>query len=161
MKVLRISFLSGFVLELAASLSVAIVAVQIGLRLLDGSLALSVGLFVLLLAPEAFLPVRGVGVQFHAAADGLAAADDVLGILDEADAARRRRPGEPASAAADPATGRRVRRPGADSRLGHRATVGCPHDDGSAVLDEFSATVVEPEPSPSSPARAASASRRC
>ncbi|KQX07112.1 MULTISPECIES: thiol reductant ABC exporter subunit CydD [unclassified Leifsonia] len=87
MSVLRISFLSGFVLELAASLSVAIVAVQIGLRLLDGAMPLSVGLFVLLLAPEAFLPVRGVGVQFHAAADGLAAADDVLGILDDADEA--------------------------------------------------------------------------
>ena len=83
MKVLRVSFLSGFVLELAASLSVAVVAVSIGLRLVDGTLALGVGLFVLLLAPEAFSPVRQVGAQFHAAADGLAAAEDVFAILDD------------------------------------------------------------------------------
>ncbi|KFF60664.1 ABC transporter ATP-binding protein [Cryobacterium sp. MLB-32] len=83
MKVLRVSFLSGFVLELAASLSVALIAVSVGLRLVDGSLVLSVGLFVLLLAPEAFLPIRQVGAQFHAAADGLAAAGDVFAILDD------------------------------------------------------------------------------
>lgn len=82
MKVLRVSFLSGFVLELAASLSVALIAVSVGLRLVEGSLALSVGLFVLLLAPEAFLPIRQVGAQFHAAADGLAAAGEVFAILD-------------------------------------------------------------------------------
>lgn len=83
MKVLRVSFLSGFVLELAASLSVALIAVSIGLRLIDGSLLLGVGLFVLLLAPEAFLPVRQVGAQFHAAADGLAAAEQLFAILDD------------------------------------------------------------------------------
>jgi len=82
MTVLRVSFLSGFVLELAASLSVALIAVSIGLRLVDGSLLLGVGLFVLLLAPEAFLPLRQVGAQFHAAADGLAAAEEVFAILD-------------------------------------------------------------------------------
>ena len=82
MKVLRVSFLSGFALELAGSLSVALIAVSIGLRLVDGSLLLGVGLFVLLLAPEAFLPVRQVGAQFHAAADGLAAAEEVFAILD-------------------------------------------------------------------------------
>lgn len=83
MKVLRVSFLSGFVLELAASLSVALIAVSIGLRLIDGTLLLGVGLFVLLLAPEAFLPVRQVGAQFHAAADGLAAAEQLFAILDD------------------------------------------------------------------------------
>jgi ATP-binding cassette subfamily C protein CydD len=83
MKVLRVSFLSGFVLELAGSLSVALIAVSIGIRLVDGSLLLGVGLFVLLLAPEAFLPLRQVGVQFHAAADGLAAAEDVFAILED------------------------------------------------------------------------------
>ena len=83
MKVLRVSFLSGFVLELAASLSVALIAVSIGLRLIDGGLLLGVGLFVLLLAPEAFLPVRQVGAQFHAAADGLAAAEELFTILDD------------------------------------------------------------------------------
>lgn len=84
MKVLRVSFLSSFALELAASLSVALVAVSIGLRLVDGSLGLSVGLFVLLLAPEAFLPLRQVGANFHAAAEGVAAADDAFAVLDEA-----------------------------------------------------------------------------
>lgn len=84
MRVLRVSFLSGFALELLASISVAIVAVSIGFRLLDGSLTLAVGLFVLLLAPEAYLPLRQVGVQFHAAAEGVAATDDVFAVLDEA-----------------------------------------------------------------------------
>ncbi|RNE59471.1 thiol reductant ABC exporter subunit CydD [Cryobacterium tepidiphilum] len=81
MGVLRVSFLSGFVLELAASLSVALVAVSIGLRLVDGQLPFATGLFVLLLAPEAFLPLRQVGAQFHAAADGIAAADEVFALL--------------------------------------------------------------------------------
>ncbi|WP_238702582.1 thiol reductant ABC exporter subunit CydD [Microbacterium caowuchunii] len=82
--VLRISFLSGFALEFLASISVAIIAVTIGFRLLGGEMPLLVGLFVLLLAPEAYLPLRQVGVQFHAAAEGVAATDDIFGVLDEA-----------------------------------------------------------------------------
>jgi ATP-binding cassette subfamily C protein CydD len=106
MKVLRVSFLSGFVLELAASLSVALVAVSVGLRLVDGSLPLGVGLFVLLLAPEAFLPVRQVGAQFHAAADGLAAAEEVFAILeDEPSAAGRRTAGAGADSAGPDSAG--------------------------------------------------------
>ncbi|MGO8609054.1 thiol reductant ABC exporter subunit CydD, partial [Rhizobium johnstonii] len=83
MRVLRVSFLSGFALEFLASIAVAIVAVTAGFRLLDGSLALSVGLFVLLLAPEAYLPIRQVGVQFHAAAEGVAAtaAYTLVGVM--------------------------------------------------------------------------------
>ncbi|WP_091500009.1 thiol reductant ABC exporter subunit CydD [Microbacterium sp. cf332] len=84
MRVLRVSFLSGFALEFLASISVAIVAVSIGFRLIDGSLGLGIGLFVLLLAPEAYLPLRQVGVQFHAAAEGVAATDDVFEVLDAA-----------------------------------------------------------------------------
>ncbi|MFD4959141.1 thiol reductant ABC exporter subunit CydD [Microbacterium sp. NPDC058389] len=84
MRVLRVSFLSGFALEFLASISVAIVAVSIGFRLIDGSLTLAVGLFVLLLAPEAYLPLRQVGVQFHAAAEGVAATEDVFAVLDAA-----------------------------------------------------------------------------
>jgi ATP-binding cassette subfamily C protein CydD len=84
MKVLRFSFLSGFAMELLASLAVALIAVSIGFRLLAGDLTLEVGLFVLLLAPEAFLPIRQVGVQFHAAAEGVAATEDVFAVLDEA-----------------------------------------------------------------------------
>ncbi|MFB7883980.1 thiol reductant ABC exporter subunit CydD [Microbacterium sp. NPDC056057] len=84
MRVLRVSFLSGFALEFLASIAVAIVAVSIGFRLIDGALTLSVGLFVLLLAPEAYLPLRQVGVQFHAASEGVAATDDVFDVLDAA-----------------------------------------------------------------------------
>lgn len=91
MKVLRMSFLSGFVLELGASLSVALIAVTIGLRLLDGTLGLPVGLFVLLLAPEAFLPLRAVGASYHAATEGIEAAAKAFEVLDAAEAAQ---PGE-------------------------------------------------------------------
>lgn len=84
MKVLRISFLSGFALELLASLSVALIAVSIGLRLVNGELSLAIGLFVLLLAPEAYLPLRMVGANFHAAAEGVAASKQILDIIDEA-----------------------------------------------------------------------------
>ncbi len=84
MRVLRLSFLSGFALELAASLSVALVAVSIGIRLIDGDIALALGLFVLVLVPEAYLPIRQVGAQFHAASEGIAAADDVLELLEGA-----------------------------------------------------------------------------
>jgi ATP-binding cassette subfamily C protein CydD len=82
MSVLKVTFISGFVLELAGSLSVAVVAVSIGIRLVEGSVALSLGLFVLLLAPEVYLPIRQVGAQFHASADGIAAAEDVFEILE-------------------------------------------------------------------------------
>ena len=89
MAVLRVSFLSGFVLELAASLSVALVAVSIGIRLVEGSMGLTAGLFVLLLTPEAYLPLRQVGAQYHAAADGVAAAEEVFELLaDDHDDAR-------------------------------------------------------------------------
>lgn len=83
-RVLRVSFVSGFALEFLASISVAIIAVSIGFRLIDGSLVLLLGLFVLLLAPEAYLPIRQVGVQFHAAAEGVAATDEIFAVLDAA-----------------------------------------------------------------------------
>jgi len=92
MKILRMSFLSGFVLELAASLSVALVAVSIGLRLLNGDLSLTIGLFVLLLTPEVFSPVRQVGAFFHAATDGIDAATEVFGILDADPGEHRQHP---------------------------------------------------------------------
>ena len=84
LKVLRVSFLSGFALELIASLAVALVAVSIGLRLVDGDISFRTGLFVLLLAPEAFLPLRMVGAQFHASSEGVTASKQVLDIIDEA-----------------------------------------------------------------------------
>jgi len=82
MVTLRVAFLSSMVLELLASLSVALVAVAIGLRLVYGGMTLEVGLAVLILAPEAYLPLRQLGTQFHAAADGVQAAGQVLDVLD-------------------------------------------------------------------------------
>lgn len=82
MKVLRVSFLSGFALELAASLSVALIAVSIGLRLVDGELALFTGLFILIIAPEVYLPLRNVGAQFHAASQGVSVSAKVLDLIE-------------------------------------------------------------------------------
>ena len=82
MKVLRISFLSSFTLELLATLSVAIVAVEVGVRLVEGGLDLRTALFVLVLAPEAYLPLRQVGVHYHASQAGLAAAEELFKILE-------------------------------------------------------------------------------
>ncbi|AVT30190.1 thiol reductant ABC exporter subunit CydD [Plantactinospora sp. BC1] len=81
MRTLRIAFLSALVLELVATLSVALVAVPVGLRLLGGGLALQTALLVLLLAPEAFLPLRAAGSQFHASQEGLTALDEALTLL--------------------------------------------------------------------------------
>jgi ATP-binding cassette subfamily C protein CydCD len=83
MAVLRLSFLSSFVLELFASLSVAIVAVQVGLRLIGGSIELEAALIVLLLAPEAFQPLRTLGASYHAAAEGRSATEKILDLLDQ------------------------------------------------------------------------------
>lgn len=88
MKVLRVSFLSTLVLELLSTLSIALVAVSIGLRLVEGKMALMAGLTVLLLAPEVYQPLRTLGAQFHAATDGLEAANQVIAIVDCADAVR-------------------------------------------------------------------------
>ena len=82
MSALRIAFLSGFVLELAAALATALVAVEVGLRLLAGHMSYQTALLVLLLTPEAYLPLRAVGAQFHASTEGAAAARDVFEILD-------------------------------------------------------------------------------
>jgi ATP-binding cassette, subfamily C, bacterial CydD len=83
MRTLRVSFLSGSVLELAATLGVALVAVTVGVRLVGGGLGLQAGLTVLVLAPELYLPIRQLAVQFHASADGLAVADRILALLGE------------------------------------------------------------------------------
>ena len=82
MSVLRISFLSSLLLELIATLSVALVAVAIGLRLVNGTMQLREGLIVLLLVPEAYLPLRQVGANFHAVAEGLEAANHMFEILE-------------------------------------------------------------------------------
>ncbi|MFD8257526.1 thiol reductant ABC exporter subunit CydD [Streptomyces griseoluteus] len=82
MRTLRIAFLSSFALELLATLSVALVAVTIGMRLVHGGMDLYTGLVILILAPEAYLPLRQVGAQYHAAAEGLAAAEEIFAVLE-------------------------------------------------------------------------------
>ena len=82
MLTLRSAFLSSLVLELLATISVALVAVAVGLRLLGGHLDLRTALFVLVLAPEAYLPLRTLGTNFHASAEGLKAAEQVFTLLE-------------------------------------------------------------------------------
>jgi len=82
MATLRIAFLSALVLELLATLGVAVVAVSIGLRLVFGEISLTTGLTVLLLAPDVYWPLRRIGVEFHAAQDGRAAADKAFALIE-------------------------------------------------------------------------------
>ena len=82
MSTLRIAFLSGAVLEFITTLSVAIIAVEIGFRLVAGRLDLFTGLLVLMVAPEVYQPLRQVGFQFHASANGVAAAESVFEVLE-------------------------------------------------------------------------------
>lgn len=85
MATLRITFLSSFVLELLATLGVALVAVSVGLRLVYGEIELANGLVALLLAPEVFWPLRRVGAEFHAAQDGKIARAKAIALLSDAD----------------------------------------------------------------------------
>ena len=82
LSVLRIAFLSALVLEFLATMSTALVAVTIGLRLVNGTLSFSVGLFLLLLAPEFYTPLRTLGLNFHAGLSGVNAAGRIFEILD-------------------------------------------------------------------------------
>jgi ATP-binding cassette subfamily C protein CydCD len=82
LKVLRISFLSAFVLEIAATLSVALIAVSIGIRLVNGNIELGSGLLILILAPEVYLPLRALGANYHAAAEGLGATNQIFEFLE-------------------------------------------------------------------------------
>ena len=91
MSTLRVTFLSSLILELVATISVALVAVAIGLRLLDGSMGLRSALFVLVLAPEAYLPLRQLGANYHASAEGMAAAGQVFALLERPTTPRGKR----------------------------------------------------------------------
>ncbi|WP_181019453.1 thiol reductant ABC exporter subunit CydD [Nonomuraea typhae] len=122
MRTLRVAFLSSLVLELCASLSLALVAVPVGLRLLGGTLDLTTALLVLLLAPEAYLPLRMMGTRFHASMEGVAAADAAFAVLDEK---------------ASPAPARAAARPGArppEIRL-ENVTVRYPGREDAALED--------------------------
>jgi thiol reductant ABC exporter CydD subunit len=82
MATLKVAFLSSLILELLATISVALVAVAVGLRLLGGHLSLATALFVLILAPEAYLPLRLLGANYHASAEGMKAADEIFEVLE-------------------------------------------------------------------------------
>jgi len=97
MATLRVAFLSALVLELLATLSVALVAVGVGLRLAVGELTLEVGLFALILAPEAYLPLRRLGAEFHASEEGITAAVRAFELIDADDG-----PGRPGAAPVPP-----------------------------------------------------------
>ncbi len=131
MSALRVAFLSALVLELAAALATALVAVEVGLRLLGGHIGYETALLVLLLTPEAYLPLRSVGAQWHASMEGAAAARRVFEILDTPAAAgpaaepAAPEPAAPERAAPEPAGPERAapepagpgrRRPAADLR---------------------------------------------
>lgn len=88
LSLLRVAFLSAFAVETAATVSVALVAVQIGLRLLKGGIGFFEALLVLVLAPEFYLPLRTLGSRFHARASGLSAADRIFQVLQTAPAIR-------------------------------------------------------------------------
>jgi len=117
MGTLRTAFLSALALELIATLSVAVVAVFIGVRLVHGEMGLEAGLLALILAPDCYLPLRELGTAHHASDEGRAALADTTEVLD----APRPEPllpaaGTPARAAAAPpdvaVSGLRVRYPG-------------------------------------------------
>jgi ATP-binding cassette, subfamily C, bacterial CydD len=131
MATLRVAFLSALVLELLATLGVALVAVGIGLRLVFGEMSLLTGLTVLLLAPDVYWPLRRIGVEFHAAQDGRAAADKAFTLI-----------GEPAPAAARTAT---VAGAGARIRIENLSVAGrdglAPHD-LTAVIEPGRVTVL-------------------
>ncbi|MFJ9838915.1 thiol reductant ABC exporter subunit CydD [Kitasatospora sp. NPDC101155] len=82
LRTLRIAFISSFALELLSTLSVALVAVTIGFRLVDGSLDLETGLLILVLAPEVYFPIRQVGALYHSSVEGLTAADEIFQVLE-------------------------------------------------------------------------------
>ncbi|MGA2530248.1 MAG: thiol reductant ABC exporter subunit CydD [Acidimicrobiales bacterium] len=95
MSTLRVAFLSSLALEVLSAVGTALVALFLGLRLLDGSLKLSVALAVLVLAPEVYLPLRRAATEFHASTAGQAAADRILEVLDEPAEVPRAQPGAP------------------------------------------------------------------
>ena len=122
---LRIAFLSSLVLELLATLSVALVAVSVGLRLVDGRLPLQTALLVLILAPEAYLPLRLLGTHYHASAEGLAAADELFEVIEQS----------------APEPGHRTADPAAEIVVHHVAVQGRDLAAGLPILDDVSVLI--------------------
>ena len=120
---LRIAFLSALVLGLSAALATAVVAVEAGLRLLYGHMPYQTALLVLLLTPEAYLPLRAVAAQYHASAEGTAAAESIFAILDTPLPPRTARPAAAPGAAG---TGSRGSRPALGPDKADRGDRGLP-----------------------------------
>ncbi|MEU9129276.1 thiol reductant ABC exporter subunit CydD [Kitasatospora sp. NPDC048540] len=112
LRTLRIAFISSFALELLATLSVALVAVSVGFRLVDGTLGLETGLLVLILAPEVHLPIRQVGALYHSSVEGLTAAGQIFEVLETPLPAAGTRPVPPLRGADITLTGVTVTHPG-------------------------------------------------
>jgi ATP-binding cassette subfamily C protein CydD len=100
MGTLRVAFLSGAVLELAATLGIALVAVTVGVRLVEGDIGFEAGLTVLVLAPELYLPLRNLAAQFHASADGLVVTERLLELIDAPEGPGSGGPAPPSPSAA-------------------------------------------------------------
>ncbi|MFF2075025.1 thiol reductant ABC exporter subunit CydD [Kitasatospora sp. NPDC058162] len=112
LRTLRIAFISSFALELLSTLSVALVAVTIGFRLVDGTLDLETGLLILILAPEVYFPIRQVGALYHSSVEGLTAADEIFRVLETPLPAAGTRPAPDLTGAVITAEGLTVRHPG-------------------------------------------------
>ena len=112
LRTLRIAFISSFALELLSTLSVALVAVTIGFRLVDGSLDLETGLLILVLAPEVYFPIRQVGALYHSSVEGLTAADEIFRVLETPLPAAGTVPAPDLTGAVITAEGLTVRHPG-------------------------------------------------
>jgi ATP-binding cassette, subfamily C, bacterial CydCD len=142
MATLRLAFLSSLALELVATMSVAVVATEIGLRLAYGHLDLRTGLLVLICAPEAYLPLRALGTQFHATADGLAAADEVFTIL-ETESPAAATPAAATPAAATPAATNRPQPPAHVPAI-HLDAVSVCHEGRAAPAPDHATFTIEP-----------------
>jgi ABC-type multidrug transport system fused ATPase/permease subunit len=150
MSTLRITFLSSLILELVATISVALVAVAVGLQLMDGDVSLRTALVVIVLAPEAYLPLRLLGANYHASSEGVSAAQQVFAVLELP------LPAQPTGGS------RRSRRcrlwPARTSRYGNSR---CNTRDGIARRWRASRCQCSPAKWSRSPGRADAASRRC
>ncbi|MFD4660217.1 thiol reductant ABC exporter subunit CydD [Kitasatospora sp. NPDC058444] len=112
LRTLRIAFVSSFTLELLSTLSVALVAVTVGFRLVDGTLDLETGLLILVLAPEVYFPIRQVGALYHSSVEGLTAADELFRVLETPLPARGTTPAPDLAGAVIAAEDLVVRHPG-------------------------------------------------
>jgi ATP-binding cassette, subfamily C, bacterial CydD len=137
MAVLRVAFLSSLVLEFFSTVSIAVVAVLVGFRLLWGHQVFSHAMFVLLLAPEFYLPVRGLGALRHVKMDALAIARDAHALLETPVAARGEGPDAPSRPIPVAGTAAAATAPGVPRTLALRH-VGFRHPDGRGGLHDLS-----------------------